>query len=58
MDNKEILAFEEKKISDLFKTLEDIPHLIQETIDSTKDEIDFVAGKSIWSHPMHILATK
>jgi glucosamine 6-phosphate synthetase-like amidotransferase/phosphosugar isomerase protein len=58
MDNKEILVFEEKKISDLFKTLEDIPHLIQETIDSTKDEIDFVASKIYMEPSMHILATK
>jgi glutamine---fructose-6-phosphate transaminase (isomerizing) len=58
IDNKEILAVEEKKISDLFKTLEDIPHLIRETIDCTKDEIDFVAGKIYMEPSMHILATK
>jgi glucosamine 6-phosphate synthetase-like amidotransferase/phosphosugar isomerase protein len=57
-DNKEILAIEEKKISDLFKTLEDIPLLIQETIETTKDEIDYVAGKIYMEPSMHILATK
>ena len=56
--DKEILKFEEKKITDLFKSLDDIPHLIQETINSTRDEIEYVAGKIYMEPSMHILATK
>jgi glutamine---fructose-6-phosphate transaminase (isomerizing) len=35
-----------------------IPRLIQETIDSTEEQIDYVAGKIYMEPSMHILATK
>ncbi|MCF7858832.1 MAG: SIS domain-containing protein [Candidatus Cloacimonetes bacterium] len=48
-----------KKIVDFRKnSLEDIPHLIQETISTTKEQIEFVARKIYMEPSMHILATK
>ncbi|MBW6515765.1 MAG: SIS domain-containing protein [Candidatus Cloacimonetes bacterium] len=40
------------------KFFRDIPLLIKETIESTKDQIDFVAGKIYLEPSIHILATK
>ena len=40
------------------KFFRDIPLLIKETIESTKDQIDFVAGKIYMEPSIHILATK
>ena len=41
-----------------FKSIDDIPDLIKATIESTKEAIEFVAGKIYMEPSMHILATK
>jgi len=46
------------KIKHRLDTMEMIPRLIQETIDTTADQIEFVAGKIYQEPSMHILATK
>lgn len=40
------------------KTLNDIPLLLKETIETTQDSIEFVAGKIYMEPSLHILATK
>ena len=48
-----------KKIVDFrWNSIENIPQLIQETIQTTKEQIEFVAGKIYLEPSMHILATK
>ena len=49
---------EEKRLKKLFKSLNDIPQVIKATIESTKDEIEYVASKIYMEPSMHILATK
>ena len=46
------------KIDYRIKSLNDIPGLIQETIETTKDSIDYVASKIYMEPSLHILATK
>ncbi|MBN1326660.1 MAG: SIS domain-containing protein [Candidatus Cloacimonetes bacterium] len=41
-----------------FKSIEDIPQLIKETIETTRDQIEQVASKIYMEPSMHILATK
>ncbi len=40
------------------KTLNDIPMLLKETLETTKDSIEYVAGKIYMEPSLHILATK
>jgi glucosamine 6-phosphate synthetase-like amidotransferase/phosphosugar isomerase protein len=40
------------------KSVFDIPQIIKETIETTRDQIEFVAGKIYMEPSMHILATK
>jgi glutamine---fructose-6-phosphate transaminase (isomerizing) len=48
-----------KKIVDSRRnSIENIPQLIQETIRTTKEQIEFVSGKIYMEPSMHILATK
>jgi len=48
-----------KKTAEFRKnSVEEIPHLIQETILTTKEQIELVAGKIYMEPSMHILATK
>lgn len=48
-----------RKIVDFrWSSIENIPQLIQETIQTTKEQIEFVAGKIYMEPSMHILATK
>ena len=48
-----------KKVVDFrWNTIENISQLIMETIQTTKEQIDFVAGKIYMEPSMHILATK
>jgi glutamine---fructose-6-phosphate transaminase (isomerizing) len=47
-----------KNIKHRIETIDMIPRLIQETIDSTRDQIEEVAGKIYLEPSMHILATK
>lgn len=47
-----------KEIDRRYKTLLDIPLLIKETIRTTRDQIDDVAGKIYMEPSMHILATR
>ena len=48
----------EKNIKHRLNTIDMIPRLIQETIDSTRDQVEEVAGKIYLEPSMHILATK
>ncbi|RLC52227.1 MAG: glutamine--fructose-6-phosphate aminotransferase [Candidatus Cloacimonadota bacterium] len=48
----------EKNIKHRIDTIDMIPRLIQETIDSTRDQVEEVAGKIYLEPSMHILATK
>ncbi|MCK4956246.1 MAG: SIS domain-containing protein, partial [Candidatus Cloacimonetes bacterium] len=48
----------EQKIADRIKSIDDIPNLIKATIESTKEEIEYVARKIYMEPSMHILATK
>jgi len=48
----------EKKLAARFKSIEDIPQVIKETIETTKDAIEYIAGKIYLEPSMHILATK
>lgn len=48
-----------KKIVDFRRnSIDNIPHLIQETIRTTEEQIEFVSGKIYMEPSMHILATK
>lgn len=47
-----------KKVDFRRNSIENIPQLIQETIQTTKEQIEFVAGKIYMEPSMHILATK
>ncbi|MBC8416056.1 MAG: glutamine--fructose-6-phosphate aminotransferase, partial [Candidatus Cloacimonetes bacterium] len=49
---------QKKQLDRRIKSISDIPRLIQETIETTKDQIEFVAGKIYMEPSMHILATK
>ena len=40
------------------KTLNDIPGLLKETLETTRDSVEFVAGKIYMEPSLHILATK
>jgi len=48
----------EKKLAARFKSIDDIPQIIKETIETTKDAIEYIAGKIYLEPSMHILATK
>ncbi len=48
---------QKKQLDKRIKSIDDIPRLIQETIETTKDQIEFVAGKIYMEPSMHILAT-
>jgi len=48
----------EHKIAYRKKTLNDIPLLLKETIDTTKDTIEYVSSKVYMEPSMHLLATK
>ncbi|MCD4796255.1 MAG: SIS domain-containing protein [Candidatus Cloacimonetes bacterium] len=52
--NKQLKKILEKRL----KSIEDIPYLIKETIETTKEQIEYVAGKIYMEPSMHILATK
>ncbi len=47
-----------KKVDFRRNSIENIPQLIQETIQTTKEQIEFVSGKIYMEPSMHILATK
>lgn len=48
----------EKEIKHRLKSIEDIPELIKATIETSKEQIEFVASKIYQEPSMHILATK
>ncbi|MFA5499071.1 MAG: SIS domain-containing protein [Candidatus Cloacimonadia bacterium] len=48
----------EKQFAKYHKNISDIPMLIKETIETTKDQVDYVASKIYMEPSMHILATK
>lgn len=54
----DICAKLEADLQKRHKTLNDIPMLLKETIETTKDSIEFVAGKIYMEPSLHILATK
>ena len=65
MRYKKLKNSNDKNIKEIGKTLlkrqesiGHIPRLIQETIDSTEEQIEYVAGKIYMEPSMHILATK
>jgi len=47
-----------QKLEQRFKSIDDIPQLIKETIETTEEQIEFVASKIYMEPSMHILATK
>ncbi len=55
---KSIIEKFEKELNRRHKTINDIPLLIKETINTTKNEIDQIASKIYMEPSMHILATK
>lgn len=56
-DSKYYKTFK-KSLKARFKSIDDIPKLIEETIETTKDQVEFVASKIYFEPSMHILATK
>lgn len=48
----------EAELKKRWKTLNDIPLLLKETLNITKDSIEYVAGKTYMEPSLHILATK
>ena len=55
--NQNVLALK-KSVLRRYKQLQDIPFLLKETIQTTKDQISFVASKIYMEPSTHILATK
>ena len=60
IENKNTKEYKQQKkqLDKRIKSIDDIPRLIQETIETTKDQIEYVAGKIYMEPSMHILATK
>ena len=60
IENKNTKEYKQQKkqLDKRIKSIDDIPRLIRETIETTKDQIEFVAGKIYMEPSMHILATK
>jgi len=56
--NPELCMKLQADILQRWKTLNDIPLLLRETIETTKDSVEYVAGKIYMEPSLHILATK
>lgn len=55
---KEMTDIDHKKVEERMNRIQTIPKLIAETIDTTKEQIEYVASKIYMEASMHILATR